>query len=111
MVDTYLDESGEEYGGYLTFQVTWGLDDPLASDISSELTPMFFDKNIVPIANIKPDIIDYEFILSPRTNEIKKALEHASSDDVHILSEKCFRTLEKYYMFYQDRVKELTKMK
>lgn len=111
LVDTYQDESGEEYGEYLTFQVTWGLDDPLASDISSELTPMFFDKNKAPIDNIKPDKIDYEFILAPKTDEIKKALELACSDDIHILSEKCFETLEKYYMFYKDRIRELTKKK
>lgn len=83
----------------------------MASDLSSELTPMFFDENKVPIEDVKPDIIDYEFILAPRTDEIKKALELAGSDDVHVLSQKCYETLEKYYQFYRGRIRELMKKK
>jgi hypothetical protein len=104
-------EEGEEFKSYLITQVEWGLGDPFSEQIPGDMTLLIYDEDMNPIDDAKPEFIEYEFILYPRTEEISGVIEKAGTDDIHLLSERCYAVLEKYYDFFQIEIKSVALLK
>ncbi|HYF81869.1 MAG TPA: hypothetical protein VEB00_02415 [Clostridia bacterium] len=68
-----------------------------------------YDENGEEIKDVVAEKVEYEFILHPRTEEIKKALNDAGTDDIHILCEKCYETMKSYFEFYSMCIKKKKK--
>lgn len=90
----------------LVFEGTWSLGDPFSIEPPDGIQLCIVDTSTGrPLdKTIEPAKREYEFVLFPRTEEMRQSIEQTGSNNIHLLSEKCFETLLEYVEYYKSEL-------
>jgi hypothetical protein len=101
------------HGQSLGVNFTWDPSDPLSKNVPDGVVALEADPKTgraIYKKVTKPCTRSFKFVIAPRTKDIDNALQRAGTNDVHELSEKCFKTLQSYYVYYNECVENKRKM-